>query len=460
MNRDIVLSKKEKVKFETIKAVAEKRLDKSFAAVKLGLSPRHIYRLINNFNESGIAAFCHKNKGRIPVNKISSEVEEKICTTYLTKYFDSENNIAFGFKHFLEFARKNEPDRQIFFISRPTLSKMLFKRSVISPFSHKSTILKLKSLLKGKQIYDSPEIFCPDAHPRKERCKYKGEQIEMDASSARWFGCVKSNLHLAIDNSTGLIVGGCFDWEETLNGYYNVMHQILTNYGIPAKLLTDRRTCFIYNSSGNKTESKDVLTQFGYACKTLGTDIRCTSVPQAKGKIERLNGSVQRRLANELHIKKIDSIEKANDYLINTFIPEYNRQFAVNGDMPNGFCQLSKEDNINDILSVIAKRKIDAGCAISYNNDYYIPAIDNVKKYFKKGTEVLVINTFDKRLKASIDNKTYDLIKIDTHKKYSPEFDNIQTEEIKSATSKTAPQASIFWQIETFNEFLAAKQRL
>lgn len=127
------------------------------------------------------------------------------------------------------------------------------------------------------------QVALEDAHLRHERCKYFGEEIQMDASSLLWFGDKKAHLHLAIDNATGNLVGAYFDWQETLNAYYHVYEQILVDYGIPLRFKTDNRTVFNYETAKTKAEHKDVLTQFGYACKTLGTDIVTTSVSQAKG---------------------------------------------------------------------------------------------------------------------------------------------------------------------------------
>ena len=70
--------------------------------------------------------------------------------------------------------------------------------------------------------------------------------IQMDASIHHWFGSQKSQLHIAVDDSTGMIVGAHFDLQETLNGYYHVFHQILKGYGIPYMFFTDRRTVFEY----------------------------------------------------------------------------------------------------------------------------------------------------------------------------------------------------------------------
>ena len=139
------------------------------------------------------------------------------------------------------------------------------------------------------------EVALDMAHPRGEKPKYFGELIEQDGSIHIWFGSIKTCLHLAIDKATSIVVGAWFDYQETLKGYYQVFFQILNNYGIPYKFLTDNRTVFNYQllHPDKRTNDKDVLTQYGYACKQLGIELETTSVSQAKGLIERTNGTFQ-----------------------------------------------------------------------------------------------------------------------------------------------------------------------
>ena len=84
------------------------------------------------------------------------------------------------------------------------------------------------------------------AHPRKQRAKFFGEVIQMDASLEIWFGCVKFTLLLAVDEATGRIVAAIFRPQETLEGYYTITKQFLEKYGVPVKMITDRRTVFTY----------------------------------------------------------------------------------------------------------------------------------------------------------------------------------------------------------------------
>ncbi|MEG2245247.1 MAG: ISNCY family transposase, partial [Erysipelotrichaceae bacterium] len=137
---------------------------------------------------------------------------------------------------------------------------MLSNDGILSPKARKKTKKEFKKqqLLKEKKLDNkneeeieyivNHEIALEDAHPRQEKPKNFGELIEMDGSIHLWFGDKKACLHLAVDKATNTIPGAYFDYQETLNGYYHLLYQIITNYGIPYKFLTDNRTVFNYMS--------------------------------------------------------------------------------------------------------------------------------------------------------------------------------------------------------------------
>lgn len=273
----------------------------------------------------------------------------------------------------------------------------------------------------------------------------------MDGSIHLWFGDKKCCLHLAVDECTNTVVGAYFDFQEVLCGYYHVFAQILIKYGIPAKFKTDNRTVFNYLSlnPNKRTSEKDVLTQFGYACKQLGVELETTSISQAKGLIERDNGTFQGRLVNELKLNGITTIEEANKYLNEVFVPKFNKKFALDYKKFESVFETSPTvEKINYTLAVLSPRKIDNGNSIKYKNIYYQPYENGELKCFKPRTECLVIKSFDSNLFVTIDEKIYELRKLETHKKYSKEFDN----EITTVEKKTVyiPPMSHPWKLASF----------
>ena len=149
----------------------------------------------------------------------------------------------------------------------------------------------------------------------------------MDASEHLWFGTTKAHLHAAIDDATGKVVGAYFDTQETLNGYYHVLYQVLISEGIPYAIQTDRRTIFTYKKDIS-IEKEDTYTNFGYACQTLGIELSSTSVSQHQGRIERLFQTLQSRLIAEMRLESITTIEQANHFL-SSYIIKHNQQFSL-----------------------------------------------------------------------------------------------------------------------------------
>lgn len=374
---------------------------------------------------------------------------------YRNKYY------GFNFKHFHDYLLEVENIK----VSYNFVYETLMKKGITSPRIRKATKRKLakeklskEKMLENKteeeiEIIVNNEIALEDSHPRGEKPKYFGELTEMDGSTHPWFGGKKSCLHLAADKTTNTIVGGFFDWQETLNGYYNVFHQILTNYGIPNKFKTDNRTVFNYmrTNEDKRTSDKDVLTQFGYACKQLGVDLETTSVSQAKGLIERDNGTFQDRLVSELRLNNITTIEEANKYLIEVFIPKFNKKFALDYKKFESVYEASPtEEQINYTLAVLTPRKIDNGNSIKYKNEYYQPYENNQLKCFKSKTECLVIKAFNGELLVTIGEKIYELKKLETHKKYSKEFDIAP--EVKKEPKKYIPPMTHPWKLASFKK--------
>ena len=453
--RKVELRMNEKEKYEVIKELVDHNGNKNRASKKLGISRRQVDRLIIKYKEKGKSAFIHGNRSKKPVNALDKSISEDIILLYKNKYQD------WNFNHFKEFLKMNENID----VSYDFIYKTLTKNGILSPKARKKTKRNYakKRLLEEKKInlamgeeavntIVDHEIALEDAHPRGEKPKYFGEIIEQDGSIHNWFGNNKSCLHLAIDKATSIIVGAWFAKQETLNGYYHVLYQILTNYGIPYKFLTDNRTVFNYMSLNpeKRTSDKDVLTQYGYACKQLGIDLETTSVSQAKGLVERTNGTFQDRLVNELKLYGITTIEEANKYLIEVFVPYFNQRFAMDySKFKSVFESSPSEEIINYTLAVLTPRKIDNGNSIKYQNKYYQPYQDNQIKCFSPKTECLVIKAFNGELLVSIDEQVLELKELSRNERFSKEFDETIEEKEKK---KYIPPMSHPWKLASFKK--------
>ena len=453
--RKVELRMNEKQKYEIIKELVDHNGNKNRAAMKLNLSRRQIDRLIIKYKETGKSAFIHGNRARKPVNHFDKSISNDIITLYQNKYY------GFNFSHFKEYLEKEENIK----VSYKFIYNTLVDADILSPKARKKTkrAITKKRLLEEKKlnknmtdteinIIVNHEVALEDSHPRGEKPKYFGEIIEQDGSIHNWFGDNKSCLHLAIDKATSLVVGAFFDNQETLHGYYEVFNQILTNYGIPYKFVTDNRTVFNYMSLNpdKRSSDKDVLTQYGYACKQLGIALETTSVSQAKGLIERTNGTFQGRLVNELRLNNITTIDEANEYLINIFVPKFNDKFALNyHKFESVFSDSPSEEKINYTLAILTPRVIDNGNAIKYKNKYYQPYLNNELKCFMPKTECLVIKSFNGDLLVTIDDNIYELRELSRNERFSKEFDEVQ--EIKTKKVYIPPMTHP-WKLDSFKK--------
>ena len=455
--RKVELRMNEQEKYKVIKELVDHNGNKNRVSKKLGISRRQVDRLIIKYKENGKSGFVHGNRGHIPSKALDKSISENIILLYKNKYYD------FNFNHFKSFLETKEN----IFVSYKFIYNVLTKEGILSPKAKKRTKREFakQKLLKEKKIdlamndelintIISHEINLEDSHPRGEKPKYFGEIIEQDGSIHLWFGEKKTCLHLAIDKATSTVVGAWFDYQETLNGYYHVLYQILTKYGIPYKFFTDNRTVFNYISLNpdKRTSDKDVLTQYGYACKQLGIDLETSSVSQAKGLIERTNGTFQGRLVQELRFNNINTIEEANKYLNEVFVPDFNKEFALDyKKFPTVFEASPSDEKINYTLAILTPRKIDNGNSIKYQNKYYQPYLDNNLKCFMPKTECLVIKAFNGELLITIDEQILELKELNRNERFSKEFN--EKDEVKERT-KYIPPMTHPWKLASFKKQL------
>ncbi|HET0109756.1 TPA: ISNCY family transposase, partial [Streptococcus pneumoniae] len=328
--------------------------------------------------------------------------------------------------HFCELLAEEEGIK----LSDTTVRKILYKKNILSPKSHRKTKKRVRkqAKLNLNQPLDNPILptakdFLEDpkkVHPSRPRKKFSGELIQMDASPHAWFGPETTNLHLAIDDASGNILGAYFDKQETLNAYYHVLEQILANHGIPLQMKTDKRTVFTYQASNSKKMEDDTYTQFGYACHQLGILLETTSIPQAKGRVERLNQTLQSRLPIELERNNIHTLEDANTFLL-SYIQTFNEQFG-NKTKLSVFEEAPNPSERNLILARLAERVVDSGHHIRFQNRYYMPVEQGKEVYFIRKTKALVLKAFDGDIYLNIADKIYHTKELLDHELYSKNF--------------------------------------
>ena len=227
----------------------------------------------------------------------------------MTNFYD------YGFNHFYE------EQGYKYGISFSTMITIFANNDIISPYAQHKTVKlyneNMKKAIKNKTITDAKQkLYIQrkeaefESHIRKSTLHYSfGQEIQLDAAFWIWFGEEESALHLAVDKATKKVLSGWFEWEETTKAYMIVLMSIITNYGIPNRIKTDKRNSFSVNNA-RSSKSKLNLTQFGRICEDLEILLSCSSDPLFKPNVERENGTFKRRLKAELRYEKITTIEK------------------------------------------------------------------------------------------------------------------------------------------------------
>lgn len=398
---------------------------------------RTVNRWIAGYRKFGKSFFIHGNTTLEPDCKISEQIRKKVVELYRGNIYRGSN-----FAHFAEMLDQYEDIH----ISEQSVRNILHNAGIQSPKMWKSTRRRLrqeekqreKELTKAEnpddtvtsQAQEKNKVEPEYGHSIRERCKYFGELIQMDASSYEWFGGISSNLHVSIDDCTGRITGAFFDKEETLWGYYNVLKQILLRHGIPAKFLTDRRTVFEYARKGEPDVEKDTFTQFSYACKRLGIQIETTSVPEAKGRVERLNQTLQSRLPVVFRREGITDIDAANEYLASHLDELFNDKFSMPLNHTRSVFEKQfgekelDEKAVNLICSVLCTRVLMGQCIRFEKKNYKLIDENGIQQNYADRTSVTVIRTFDKQLFACInDARMLKLEEVPVHAESSKNFD-------------------------------------
>ena len=401
---------------ETIKKVLSKDLTQKEAGLILGITDRQIRRLITKYKNMGEDAFVHKNINNQNAKKISDDIPTKIIDDYLTNYYD------YGFTHFYE-----EQGRK-YGISFSYMVEKFGTNYIISPYAQHRTVKlyneNMKKAIRDNFITESQEKLFEqrkqeefEKHIRKSSLHYSfGEEVQMDAAFWVWFGTEETALHLVVDKATKKVLAGYFDYEETTNAYLVVLMNMIINFGIPKRIKTDRRNSFSINNA-KSSKSKLNITQFGRICEDLEIELLCNSNPLFKPNAERENGTFKRRLKAELRHNGITTIEEANKYLNEVFIPKINERFSYKINPKKNVMRENNytEDELNLIISIRNERTIDNASSIKYFNNYYLPA--NVETgeviSFKSGTKCIVVNSYDNKLFGIIDGNTYTLVLIE-----------------------------------------------
>ncbi len=294
----LFMSLKEVKRLEIVKKIISKRLKQREGASILNISERQVRRLVKSYKEFGELGLTSKKRGKASNRRISLDMETKITTLILDTYYDFGPTLA---------AEKLEELDNIK-VSKETVRQIMIRAG----------IWKSKSKKRKK------------VHQLRERRSKSGELIQADGSPHDWFEGRrgKCTLIVFIDDATSEFMKLKFFESETTEAYATSLKEYIEEFGCFRALYTDKHSIFKINN--NKDSLNGVKrTQFSRMLKSLDIELITANTPQAKGRVERANKTLQDRLVKELRLRNISTIEDANKFLDEEFREILNTKFMV-----------------------------------------------------------------------------------------------------------------------------------
>jgi hypothetical protein len=202
----------------------------------------------------------------------------------------------------------------------------------------------------------------------------EGMLVQVDGSHHRWLGEHGPwlTLLLAVDDATGTVPYAIFREQEDTEGYFRLMKGIIRRRGIPLALYSDRYFVFCHSKPANETGEASLVdrgkpTQFGRAMQELGVTQVFARSPEAKGRIERANGTFQDRLVAELRLAGASTIEEANNVL-GAFLARFNERFGVPAAQPEStYRPVDPGLDIDAVLCVKELRRVAKDNTVQYH---------------------------------------------------------------------------------------------
>ena len=300
-----LMSERQWKRWDVIGRVNAEKLTMADAARICGISLRQLWRIRAAVSEAGKEALVHGNRGRLPANRTDEAVREKVIALRRTKY------VRFNDAHFAE--------------------KLSSEEGVVVKLS----VRTVRRILRGAGIAAVRRRRARWHRRRRERKAQAGLMLLWDGSPHAWLEERGPALCLvgAMDDATSdLLPGAHFVEQECAAGYLRVLKAIVTEYGIPWSIYMDQHGSLKRNDDhwtlAEELRGRQDPTQVGMALEALEIEPIYALSPQAKGRVERIWGTLQDRLVSELRLAGACTVEEANAVL-ERYRPEHNRRFAV-----------------------------------------------------------------------------------------------------------------------------------
>jgi len=335
----LTMSGKEINKLEVIKRHEGKRLRQREAAEMLGISVRQVKRLCRAYREKGAGGLVSNRRGRGSNHRLKIEVVEKVLELVRGKYE------GFG----------------------PTLAH----EKIVELEGLKISDESVRKIMIAGGVWKVRRARKIVTHQMRERRAFYGELVQIDGSTHDWFEgrAAKCTLLVFIDDATGKLVQLRFVESESFFSYCEAAKGYFERCGKPVAFYSDKHGIFRVNMPN--TGQGENLTQFGRAMEELGIKIICANTPQAKGRVERANETLQDRLVKEMRLRGISSMDAGNAYLPE-FMDDFDRRFAVEPiSQLDAHRPLNAQDDLAIILTWQETRSLSKNLTLQFNNLVY-----------------------------------------------------------------------------------------
>lgn len=368
MNESVTLTQRDQTRLLVLNRILQGDLTVSEAADLLSLSVRHVRRVLAAYREDGPAAIVHGNRGRTPAHTIPNDLRQQVLALALTRYAGCND------QHLSELLAEHEG----IVLSRSSLRRLLRAAGVES--------IRTRRPPKHRQ--------------RRLRKEHTGLLVQMDGSPHAWCGPTVPSCSLlaAIDDASGHIVAAVFRTQEDSRGYLLLLQQLVLTHGIPVAVYHDRHSIF------RKVNAKETLdeqlagrrtpTQVVRALDDLGITSIPANSPQAKGRIERLFGTLQDRLVTELRLADITTLDAANAFLP-AFLARHNARFAIDPAQPlSAFRPLDPDLDLDQVFAIHSTRTVAADNTIQFHRQRFQIQPDRFRSSYTR-TKVTVQERLD-----------------------------------------------------------------
>ncbi|MFD2273105.1 ISNCY family transposase [Undibacterium arcticum] len=331
------MSDKEILRGHLMAQLLEGKLDQRAVAARLAISVRQVKRLKRSYAETGIAGLISKKRGQPSHRRIRDSVLSEAMALIGAHYADFGPTLA----------TEKLAEQHAITLSVETVRQYMIAAGYWQP-------------RRGQTIR---------AHPLRERRARRGELIQIDGSPHDWFEgrAPRCCLLVFIDDATGELMELQFVDTETTLGYMAALQRHIQRHGLPAALYSDRHSIFRINAPAAPSQAQ---TQFARALAALGIDGIQANSPQAKGRVERANQTLQDRLIKEMRLVGLNDQASANSWLP-TFMTDFNRRFAVKPARQDDahVAYRGKTADLCRILSVQAERCLSKNLSCQYESE-------------------------------------------------------------------------------------------